>query len=62
MQRIYRNSFFIVVLLFIGISVKAENISDTTQPVSADPKLLEIFNAKLPIEYTIANIQGLEHL
>ncbi|UEG51001.1 BamA/TamA family outer membrane protein [Ferruginibacter lapsinanis] len=56
MQRIYRNTFLIVILIFIGISVKAGNVSDTTQPVSADPKLLEIFNAKLPVEYTIANI------
>ncbi|MEX0636612.1 MAG: hypothetical protein WD135_07570 [Ferruginibacter sp.] len=30
--------------------------TDTTQPVSVDPALLEIFNSKFPKEYTIGGI------
>ncbi len=57
MQRIYRNSFFLAILFFVGTSAKAHNVSDTSQPISVDPRLMEIFNGKTPKEYTIANIE-----
>jgi outer membrane protein insertion porin family len=56
MQRIYQNFLFIVVLFFIGNTAVAQVVQDTTNPVSINPQLLEILNAKTPKEYTIAGI------
>ncbi len=56
MQRIYRNSFLIAILFFVGFSAKSQIVPDTSRPVSVDPRLVEIFKAKTPAEYTIANI------
>ncbi len=53
MQRIYQNVLFIFVLFFI--SFKAEAQIDTL-PVSLNPALQEIYNSKVPKEYTIAGI------
>jgi hypothetical protein len=53
MQRIYQNLVLIAAFLITTHSATAQ-ISDTTAPVSVDPALLEIFNAKFPKEYTIA--------
>ena len=53
MQRIYQNVLFIFVLFLI--SFKAEAQSDTL-PVSLNPALEEIYNSKIPKEYTLAGI------
>jgi outer membrane protein insertion porin family len=52
MQRIYKG-FFIVTILFSSQFVSAQN---DTVPVSVNPVLQEIFNSKVPKEYTIAGI------
>ncbi len=54
MQRIYKGIFIITTLLFSSQFVKAQ--VDTTG-VSVNPALQEIFNSKIPKEYTIADIQ-----
>lgn len=53
MQRIYQNFLYIVFLLFTCQTASAQNDS---LPKSINPQLLEIFNSKLPKEYTIAGI------
>ena len=53
MQRIYKGIFIITTLLTGSLFVSAQ--SDTI-PVSVDPALIEIFNSKIPKEYTIAGI------
>lgn len=53
MQRIYKGTLFIAILLFSSQFVTAQN---DTIPVSVNPALLEIFNSKTPKEYTIAGI------
>ena len=55
MQRIYKCFLFIVVVLFTSLHSFAQDKPDTI-PVSVDPMLYEIFNAKIPKEYTIAGI------
>ena len=55
MQRIYQNLVLIAAFLITTNSATAQ-ISDTTAPVSVDPALLEILNAKFPKEYTIGGI------
>jgi outer membrane protein insertion porin family len=54
MQRIYQNLVLFAVFLITTNSSIAQ--SDTSQPVSIDPALLEIFNTKFPKEYTIGGI------
>lgn len=53
MQRIYKGLFLIATLLFSHQLILAQNDSI---PVSVNPALLEIFNSKVPKEYTIAGI------
>lgn len=53
MQRIYKGIFFIATLIISSQFARAQN--DTT-PVSVNPELQSIFNAKTPKEYTIAGI------
>ena len=53
MHPIYKRIFFIVTILFSSQFVVAQN--DTT-PVSGNPELINIFNTKIPKEYTIAGI------
>src|SRR5213078_79297 len=55
MQRfLLRTVSLSIVFLFSIISIHAQ---DTTRPTSVDPKLLEIQNARIPKEYTIAAIK-----
>ncbi|MEP6712118.1 MAG: POTRA domain-containing protein [Ferruginibacter sp.] len=54
MQRIYQNSFLIVVLFLTSQQLFAQ--TDTLPPVSVNPALLEIFNSKVAKQYTIAGI------
>lgn len=53
MHRIYQN---FLLIFFIAFSASALAQVDTIPPVSVNPKLLEIFNARVPKEYTIAGI------
>ncbi len=53
MHRIYQNSLFIGLLILSNFSASAQ--VDST-PVSVNPKLLEIFNAKPPKDYIIGGI------
>lgn len=65
MQRfLLRISVSVIALLATcGTAVRAQ-VADTTNPTSADPKLLEWKNAKIPKEYTIADVKitGIKHL
>ena len=54
MHRIYQNFLLIVLATFFSNSLLAQ--VDTVPPVSINPQLLEIFNAKPPKEYIIAGI------
>lgn len=54
MQRIYQNFFIILFLLLTGRTAIAQ---DTLQPpTSVNPRLLSIYDTKIPKEYTIAGI------
>ncbi|MEO5967122.1 MAG: POTRA domain-containing protein, partial [Ferruginibacter sp.] len=55
MRRIYQNTFLITFLLLISSGLFAQVDSDAT-PVSVNPALQEIFNAKYPKQYRIAEI------
>lgn len=57
----YRVCFTGIVSLVSFISLSAQ---DTTQPTSIDPKLLEWKTARIPKEYTIADVSivGIKHL
>ncbi len=55
MHRIYQNFFFLTVLFFSGQHVYAQVIADTT-PVSINPALQEILEARTAKTYTIAGI------
>src|SRR5688572_6579509 len=54
----------IFLLMMIASVITAQAQEDTTKPTSVDPKLLEWENAKIPREYTIADvsIRGVKHL
>ncbi len=52
MHLIYKRIFFIVTVLFFSQITSAQ----VDPPVSVDPALQEIFNSKIPKEYTIAEI------
>ena len=54
MQRIYQNVFLIIAFIFSTLQVAAQ--VDTIPEVSIDPALQDIYNAKVPKEYTIAGI------
>ncbi len=53
MQRIYQNFLIIVVAVFSSQLVFGQN---DTIPVSINPQLLEIFNSKIPKQFTLAGI------
>jgi outer membrane protein insertion porin family len=55
MQRIYQNTLLIAVLFLTSQQLLAQ--ADTTsQPLSVNPALQEIFNSKISKKYTIAGI------
>ncbi len=56
MQRIYQNIFFFINILLFSNAGFSQVGADTSRPVSVDPRLMEIFDTKVPKEYTIANI------
>ncbi len=63
MQRFLLRLSAILIVVFVAAQhVQAQE--DTTKPTSIDPKLLEWLNARIPKEYTIANvtITGIKHL
>src|SRR5579871_2847512 len=55
MHRNYKRAFSILFLLILTKAVIAQNDS-TPPPVSVNPALLNIFNTKIPKEYTISEI------
>ncbi len=65
MQR-FLQRFGIIMLstLLTGITVVAQEVPDTTNPTSVDPKLLEWRNARIAKEYTVGgiNITGIRYL
>src|SRR5688572_18763036 len=63
MQRnLLRLSVTLILTVVSVITVQAQE--DTSKPTSVDPKLLEWKNARIPREYTIANVSitGIKHL
>lgn len=54
MQKVYR---LIAILVFTSVSLMATAQSDTTNPTSVDPNLIEIFNQKVPKKYHINEIK-----
>ncbi|HUM67141.1 MAG TPA: POTRA domain-containing protein, partial [Chitinophagaceae bacterium] len=56
--------FQLLLILMIASVLTARAQDDTTRPTSVDPKLLEWENARIPREYTIADvsIRGIRHL
>ena len=54
MQRIYQNSFLIIVLFLTSQQLFAQ--TDTLPPTSVNPVLQEIFNSKVSKQYIIAGI------
>ena len=56
MHRIYQNFLFFVIIFFIGNTAVAQVVPDTTNPVSINPQLMEIFKSKTPKEYILAGI------
>src|SRR5258705_13608075 len=65
MQRILlRVSFTLAVAVFSVLSLSAQNKDTARKPTSLDPKLIEWENARIPKEYTIADVKitGIHHL
>ena len=63
MQRLLlRLSVTLLIVLAFSPALQAQE--DTTRPTSVDPKLMEWLNARIPKEYTVANITitGIKHL
>ena len=56
MHRIYQNFLLIVITVFVGNTVLAQAVPDTSHPVSVNPQLMDIFNTKTPKAYTLAGI------
>lgn len=58
MQQLFLLRFCAVsmAILVAVLSIQAQEGTDTTQPVSLDPRLIEWENAKVPKEYTISDI------
>jgi len=54
MHRIYQNFLFVVIIVFLSNTAFAQ--VDTVPPVSVNPQLMDIFNARPPKEYIIAGI------
>jgi outer membrane protein insertion porin family len=64
MQRfLLRLSVTVMAVLVSVFSIQAQE-ADTLNPTSADPRLLEWKNSKIPKEYTIADVQitGIKYL
>lgn len=57
MQRRFLTGVFLLTFCLMKISVVRGQVSDTTHPVSVDPELLALENAKTPKEYTLAGIK-----
>jgi outer membrane protein insertion porin family len=65
MQRILlRLSFTLAAAVFSVLALSAQNDDTTHKPTSLDPKLIEWENARIPKEYTIAEVRitGIHHL
>ena len=64
LRAVPRISFFLMAMFVSVITIQAQEVPDTSKPKSVDPKLLEWVNARIPKEYTIANvaITGIKHL
>ncbi len=64
MQRILSRISVTMLAAVLSVSTLQAQTPDTTSPTSIDPKLLEWKNARVPREYTIANvaITGIKHL
>lgn len=56
MLKIYKAFFFVIISAFTQTAVTAQSAQDTV-PVSVNVDLEQIFNAKTPKEYTIADIK-----
>ncbi len=56
MYRIYQNFLLILVTLIVSNTVVAQIAADTSKPVSINPELVDIFNAKAPKEYILGGI------
>src|SRR5664279_4111611 len=48
---------FLLFFCLLKMTVAEAQVSDTTHPVSIDPELLALENAKTPKEYTLAGIK-----
>ena len=57
MQRSLLTGVFLFTFCLLKITVAKAQDSDTTHPVSVDPELMALENAKTPKEYTIAGIK-----
>src|SRR5665213_221157 len=57
MQRRLLTGVFLFTFCFLRITVVKAQDSDTTHPVSVDPELMALDNAKTPKEYTLAGIK-----
>src|SRR6185312_1874187 len=57
MQRSLLTGVFLFTFCLLKITIARAQDSDTTHPVSVDPELLALENAKTPHEYTIAGIK-----
>lgn len=65
MQRLLsRFSVIIFTIVISSFSLFAQEVADTTHPTSIDPKLIEWKNARVPREYTIADVKvtGIKYL
>ena len=56
MHRLYQTIFFVAFLIFSSSLVNAQDVKDTSAPVSVNVELEQIFNAKIPREYIIGDI------
>ena len=61
---VLRLSVFLMAMFVSVADIQAQDNPDTSKPTSVDPKLLEWLNARIPKEYSIANvtITGIKHL
>src|SRR6185312_14956291 len=57
MQRSLLTGVFLFTFCLLKFTIARAQDSDTTHPVSVDPELLALENAKTPHEYTIAGIK-----
>jgi outer membrane protein insertion porin family len=64
MQRILLRLSVTLMAVFVSVFTVQAQVPDTTHPTSLDPKLIDWQNARIPKEYTVANvvITGVKHL